>query len=109
MAFAYFFNGYSWAYFWKPLIQVQDRTVASLEYASSLALVYGYFGLGNRDKGTEVKGLEIYGNQIRQVKLILDRGDKVELAKMTVSVLILGMFTVSTGASYQALFVTCFH
>ncbi|KAH8895781.1 hypothetical protein GQ53DRAFT_853962 [Thozetella sp. PMI_491] len=99
MAFTYFFERYTWGHFWKPLIRLHADNDVHLEYKSSLALVYGYFGLGNQDKATEVKGLELYGNLIRQVKSVLVRGDKDELAKLTASVLILGMFTYC-GPSY---------
>lgn len=103
MAFTYFFQGYAWASLWRPLVQVHSQSIIPLGYQSSLALVYGYFGLRNRDKATEVRGLKLYGSQIRQVKSVLDRGNKVELAKITVSVMILGMFTVSGQSPYRTI------
>jgi hypothetical protein len=94
IAFTYFLERYTWAHFWMPLIQAQEKKSKTLEYKSSLALVYGYFGIANKDKNTEVQGLEMYGKMIQQVKSVLDRGSKDELANMIVSVMILGMFTV---------------
>ena len=101
MAFTYFLERYTWAHFWMPLIQAQEKSSKAMEYKSSLALVYGYFGIANKDKDTEVQGLEMYGNMIQQVKSVLDRGSKDELSSMIVSVMILGMFTVSVFVKFK--------
>jgi hypothetical protein len=95
MAFTYFFERYTWAIFWKPLIHAGHENSNSIEYKSSLALVCGYFGLQNCDKGTEVIGLRLQQDLINHMKSVLGRGNKDELANMSTTAMILGMFTVS--------------
>ncbi|KAH7309702.1 hypothetical protein B0I35DRAFT_440482 [Stachybotrys elegans] len=101
MAFTYFVERYAWAHFWMPLIETDGNNAAGLEYKSSLALVYGFFGVGNRDKGTEVQGLELRGDLIRQIRTVLERGRKDELVRMMRVVLILGMFTYAVDRDAQ--------
>ena len=96
MAFTYFFDRYTWAIFWKPLIHVGHENKNTVEYKSSLALVCGYFGLQNCDKGTEVIGLRLQQDLINHMKSVLNRGNKDELANMSTAAMILGMFTVSS-------------
>lgn len=99
MAFSYFFATYGWAYFWKPFLQLarENDLAPSASHMCSLALAYGHMGLGHADKSLRSMGLELYGKSLREVQTLLTRGAeaKVELARLCVPIVILGMYSVS--------------
>lgn len=99
MAFSYFFATYGWAYFWKPFLQLarENDLAPSASHMCSLALAYGHMGVGHADKSLRSMGLELYGKSLREVQTLLTRGAeaKVELARLCVPIVILGMYSVS--------------
>lgn len=99
MAFSYFFATYGWAYFWKPFLQLarENDLAPTASHMCSLALAYGHMGIGHADKSLKSMGLELYGKSLREVQTLLTRGAeaKVELARLCVPIVILGMYSVS--------------
>lgn len=99
MAFSYFFATYGWAYFWKPFLQLarENDLAPSASHMCSLALAYGHMGIGHADKTLTSTGLELYGRSLREVQNLLTRGAeaRVELARLCVPIVILGMYSVS--------------
>lgn len=98
MAFSYFFATYGWAYFWKPflLLARENDLAPSASHMCSLALAYGHMGMGHADKSLKSMGLELYGRSLREVQTLLTRGAeaRVELARLCVPIVILGMYSV---------------
>lgn len=104
MAFSYFFETYGWAYFWKPFLQLARETdlAPTASHMCSLALAYGHMGNGHADKSLKSMGLELYGRSLREVQTLLTRGAeaRLELARLCVPIVILGMYSVShTGGN----------
>lgn len=99
MAFSYFFATYGWAYFWKPFLQLarENDLAPTASHMCSLALAYGHMGNGHADKNLKSMGLELYGRSLREVQTLLTRGAeaRVELARLCVPIVILGMYSVS--------------
>lgn len=104
MAFSYFFATYGWAYFWKPFLQLARETdlAPTASHMCSLALAYGHMGNSHANKSLKSMGLELYGRSLREVQTLLTRGAeaRVELARLCVPIVILGMYSVSdTGGT----------
>lgn len=104
MAFSYFFATYGWAYFWKPFLQLarENDLAPTASHMCSLALAYGHMGRGHADKNLKSMGLELYGRSLREVQKLLTRGAeaRVELARLCVPIVILGMYSVSRSTTF---------
>lgn len=108
IAFSYFFATYGWASFWKPFLELaQESDLSTTSHTCSLALAYGHMGLGHSEKSLQSMGLELYGRSLREVQSLLTHGvgTKTDLARLTVPVVILGMYSVRS-ALHTTLLVT---
>ncbi|KAJ4419586.1 hypothetical protein N0V82_004889 [Gnomoniopsis sp. IMI 355080] len=105
MAFSYFFATYGWAYFWKPFLQLarENDLAPTASHMCSLALAYGHMGIGHADKSLRSMGLELYGKSLREVQTLLTRGAeaKVELARLCVPIVILGMYSFAIDGDFR--------
>lgn len=100
IAFSYFFATYGWASFWKPFLELaQESDLSTTSHTCSLALAYGHMGLGHSEKSLQSMGLELYGRSLREVQSLLTHGvgAKTDLARLTVPVVILGMYSVRSA------------
>ncbi|CAN8101225.1 unnamed protein product [Discula destructiva] len=105
IAFSYFFATYGWAYFWKPFLQLarENDLAPTASHMCSLALAYGHMGIGHADKSLKSMGLELYGRSLREVQTLLTRGAeaRVELARLCVPIVILGMYSFAIDGDFR--------
>lgn len=95
MALSYFFGTYGWAPFWRPLLRMAtDGSFPDINRTCSLAIAYGYMGLGHHENALLVQGRSLYGRTLREIQVLLNQSTKEQLARLTVTVIMMGMYAV---------------
>jgi hypothetical protein len=97
MVFSYFFANYHWAQYWRPVLQLSEELeISRMGYICSAAIAYGYIGRELGEERLQHKGWLLHGQGLRYIQSIINNGTKDQLASSCVTIILLGMYQVST-------------
>lgn len=96
MAISCFYNTYIWAPFWRPALLTATTAAAneglSVNQASVDALLYGFMGVHHGDASLENRGCLLYSQTLGQLRTLLSRSDKPQIARLATTVTVMGMY-----------------
>ncbi|KAK5656636.1 hypothetical protein OQA88_4616 [Cercophora sp. LCS_1] len=93
IASAYFFETYGWAPFWQhTMLAAATDDAPAVNKACLQAIVYGYAGMKRGDTALCDRAGRLYGQVLHEVKSLIGASDKSELARLTVTLMLLDMY-----------------
>jgi len=93
---SYFFESYSWAPFWHhTMLAAAAGDAPDVNKACLRAIVYGYAGMKYGDAALCTRAGQLYGQVLQKVRSMIGASDKSELARLTVTMMLLDMYEVS--------------
>ena len=99
----YFFAKYGWAPLWRPLIlSVTTSGFPEVNKRCFYAISYAYTGIGRGDSAMKARGGRLYGQVLREVQSLLQQPAKPRLAELCSTMILMGMYEVSSAVSGPA-------
>lgn len=92
---SYFFETYGWAPFWQhTMLAAATDDAPDINKACVQAIVYGYAGMKHGDAALCNRAGRLYGQVLHKVRSLIGASDKSELARLTVTMMLLDMYEV---------------
>lgn len=92
----YFHSAYRWAPFWYPMLKTAiDTGSPTVNRLCSLAIIYGCMARELKARTLLVKSQTLYAEALHRTQALIEKSNKMALAKLVPAVLLMAMYDVS--------------
>lgn len=108
IALSYFFGSDAWAPLWQPVFRISQISDSeerkNNNQTALLAMAFGFMGNDRRERSLQTKGKQLFGKTLRDTRSLIAQAQKEQCAMLLVTIVMLGMYTVSFCPSHQGSF-----
>jgi hypothetical protein len=108
IALSYFFGSDAWAPLWQPVFRISQISDSeerkNNNQTALLAMAFGFMGNDRRERSLQTKGKQLFGKTLRDTRSLLAQAPKEQCAMLLVTIVMLGMYTVSYCPSHRGSF-----